>query len=485
MNIVMIIVGLIICFGGIYIRKVCSAFLGFIWGALASFLVALIIGGLWSIDDGTVTTMIIVGLVLAVVCAIFDRACTAITSFLSSFTVAALLLLILRVVDSETALFAVAAIVAIIISGISIKFYDYSYMLITAITGAFIASVGFFSLTKGYDFEDILMEIVWNGFDEMSGVLIGTIILSIIGFIVQRHRFVVGKNENSHATGSPSTVSTGTPDVSNLFNSEQINNVKDTVSVQAQRVKNTASPVIKDAGDVVKDVWSDMGTESGRQSIKEDFIKEKYLLIAPAISFVVIPLLYRLISTDLSYRIISWISLIATAITLGAVVCFTLLRTPKFRVVFCAVYSLTSLIFNFQMIRYGVWYDLVHLLWYEIICFSLHYISKALTGKSSRPIVLAICAVALNYFILQWLSTFSIWFYFSIRHIVAIALVFGTVYFVCKKRLNINVFKLNGNSVKQSGSTISEEKEALKRCPSCGAATNAGDLFCQSCGTKL
>ena len=137
------------------------------------------------------------------------------------------------------------------------------------------------------------------------------------------------------------------------------------------------------------------------------------------------------------------------------------------------------------MIRYGVWYDLVHLLWYEIICFSLHYISKALTGKSSRPIVLAICAVALNYFILQWLSTFSIWFYFSIRHIVAIALVFGTVYFVCKKRLNINVFKLNGNSVKQSGSTISEEKEALKRCPSCGAATNAGDLFCQSCGTKL
>ena len=116
------------------------------------------------------------------------------------------------------------------------------------------------------------------------------------------------------------------------------------------------------------------------------------------------------------------------------------------------------------MIRYGVWYDLVHLLWYEIICFSLHYISKALTGKSSRPIVLAICAVALNYFILQWLSTFSIWFYFSIRHIVAIALVFGTVYFVCKKRLNINVFKLNGNSVKQSGSTISEEKEALKRC---------------------
>ena len=80
-----------------------------------------------------------------------------------------------------------------------------------------------------------------------------------------------------------------------------------------------------------------MGTESGRQSIKEDFIKEKYLLIAPAISFVVIPLLYRLISTDLSYRIISWISLIATAITLGAAVCFTLLRTPKFRVVFCAV----------------------------------------------------------------------------------------------------------------------------------------------------
>ena len=33
LNLLLLVVGLVICFGGIYIRKVCSAILGLIWGA--------------------------------------------------------------------------------------------------------------------------------------------------------------------------------------------------------------------------------------------------------------------------------------------------------------------------------------------------------------------------------------------------------------------------------------------------------------------
>ena len=41
LNLLLLVVGLVICFGGIYIRKVCSAILGLIWGALCSFAVIL------------------------------------------------------------------------------------------------------------------------------------------------------------------------------------------------------------------------------------------------------------------------------------------------------------------------------------------------------------------------------------------------------------------------------------------------------------
>ena len=47
LNFILLIVGLIVCFGSIYIRKVCSALLGLIWGALFSFVVILMTVGLW------------------------------------------------------------------------------------------------------------------------------------------------------------------------------------------------------------------------------------------------------------------------------------------------------------------------------------------------------------------------------------------------------------------------------------------------------
>lgn len=53
LNLLLLVVGLVICFGGIYIRKVCSAILGLIWGALCSFAVILMTVGLWGIDDET------------------------------------------------------------------------------------------------------------------------------------------------------------------------------------------------------------------------------------------------------------------------------------------------------------------------------------------------------------------------------------------------------------------------------------------------
>lgn len=50
-NLFLLCVGLVICFGGIYFRKVVSGLLGFVWGAVLGGVVLLFMGisqgGLW------------------------------------------------------------------------------------------------------------------------------------------------------------------------------------------------------------------------------------------------------------------------------------------------------------------------------------------------------------------------------------------------------------------------------------------------------
>ena len=72
LNLILLIAGLIICFGGIYIRKVCSAILGLIWGALCSFVVILMTVGLWGIDEETFEIVAVCAFVCAHISAIYD-----------------------------------------------------------------------------------------------------------------------------------------------------------------------------------------------------------------------------------------------------------------------------------------------------------------------------------------------------------------------------------------------------------------------------
>lgn len=207
-NILLLVVGLVICFGGIYIRKVCSAALGLIWGSICSFVVILMTVGLWGLDDKTTVIIIMCAVLCAIISVVNDKLCSAINAFLSSFFLAAILLLMTDSMESAT-LIAIAAVIALIISIITVKIYDYSFIIITAFSGAFIASVGGCGIAYDEDASDVLLALMFG--DEVTGfILFGTIVLGVLGCIVQWRR-LKGRTANRATANGDNSSDSSTP----------------------------------------------------------------------------------------------------------------------------------------------------------------------------------------------------------------------------------------------------------------------------------
>lgn len=209
LNFILLIVGLIVCFGGIYIRKACSALLGLIWGALCSFVVILMTVGLWGIDEEAFVIVAVCAVVCALISAIYDKLCAAINAFLSTFFLVAILLLMADSMEG-TVLIIIAAVIALIVSAISIKIYDYSFIIMTAFSGAFTASIGGCGIFYDADTADVLMELLF-GDEVTSFIVIVTLILGVLGCIVQWKRLTGKKTASQNtSTESSDTVSTTT-----------------------------------------------------------------------------------------------------------------------------------------------------------------------------------------------------------------------------------------------------------------------------------
>lgn len=207
LNLLLLVVGLVICFGGIYIRKVCSAILGLIWGALCSFAVILMTVGLWGIDDETFIIVAVCAIACALISVIYDKLCAAINAFLSSFFLVAILLLMADSMESAT-LIIIAAVIALIVSIISVKIYNYSFIIMTAFSGAFIASIGGCGIIYNADASRVFLNLMLG--DDVAGfILIGTLVLGVLGCIVQWRR-LKGKTANGANTGHKTTVSENT-----------------------------------------------------------------------------------------------------------------------------------------------------------------------------------------------------------------------------------------------------------------------------------
>lgn len=186
LNLLFLAMGLLICFAGIYLRRVCAGILGFVWGILASFWVILLTMGIWEVgEDGTLVIMLVCGIVAAAISAIYYKACAAINGFMSAFSFSALFLMLAEIVDSSAAVIFISAVIGLVVAVICFKFCDYSFITITALSGGFVASIGGFCLMENAGIDELLVAFLWSGPDDMSPILIGTIVLGIIGFFVQ------------------------------------------------------------------------------------------------------------------------------------------------------------------------------------------------------------------------------------------------------------------------------------------------------------
>ena len=195
-------VGLTICFGGIYLKRFFSAVIGLVWGFFIGLMIFLINGSVFDLfDEDIYFKSIIIGIVFSVISAALYKLCVVVNSFLSVVT----LVLLLTLISSEE--FNIAVIIAIIFGTaaavIAYKFYDYAFMFLTAFTGAFIASIGFFGLLSDGDLEDVIEALLTDS-DNIPVIITVTLVLTVLGFLIQLRRFQY-VNKKAKALGGDSS----------------------------------------------------------------------------------------------------------------------------------------------------------------------------------------------------------------------------------------------------------------------------------------
>ncbi len=204
----MIAVGLIVCFGGIYLKKACAAMAGFLNGALLTMIVIMMTGGaVQLVKEESVAYVLIFAIIGAIVSAVHEKVCAFANGFIAAFVATMALILMTQAPlsyedEKVTTILMLAGIVAAIVGGIAVYVADYAFMLETAFTGAFIASLGAAGLyDKAYDLSDVARLFLRE--DYMSSILVGTIVLGIVGFVVQLNRWKKGKGIIHESAISP------------------------------------------------------------------------------------------------------------------------------------------------------------------------------------------------------------------------------------------------------------------------------------------
>jgi len=188
LEIILVIVGLTICFGGIYFKKVVAGLTGLSWGAGIGFILLMLIDN--SEDIETTTSFIIVAIVAIIMAALmvkFDRFCACVNMLFSSLSFFFVTLLFMTKGEFLAAI-AISIILALIATGISFKFYDYSFVISTALTGGFVASLGGVSLFNDASVSELVAATLFGSDKAFSQIIAVTVVLAVIGTIVQIRR---------------------------------------------------------------------------------------------------------------------------------------------------------------------------------------------------------------------------------------------------------------------------------------------------------
>lgn len=183
-NIIIAAIGLIICFFGIYFKRFFSAFIGLISSLTGSLILTVVFN--WN-DRFSPIFIIIATLSGTILSAIFYKAYFAVNSFILTFGIVLLIFLIKDGNLRDALPFILAAVLSLITSAISTKFYIIYFILSTAFIGGFIASYGFTGILKGSDVFQTMGYLMRFDSEYWTLIAVITSVLTIVGTIVQNY----------------------------------------------------------------------------------------------------------------------------------------------------------------------------------------------------------------------------------------------------------------------------------------------------------
>lgn len=319
-NIVLLVIGLSMCFGGIYFRKLFAGLMGFCWSLSLGSLLAILM--ILSGDVETSIGIILVGIVViasTAISVIYDRICVAINSFMGSFSILLLVALIIGDSDNRALWIIMAIAISLIPAGISYNFYNLAFIINTAFTGGFIASIGGYGLFADAD-SSVLGSIVYSSDSEfLSPLLIGTVVLGCIGTVVQIQK--LNKDNNTVSDGSNTSRNYAT---NNNFN------ILEPIKDLCRRVVHSETVI--------------------------DLCSEKLCLLIGLIGFVIFPLANDHMSwmeTGLALFVNRAYFILETAAFVG-VIYFAYNKKIRSGVVYCIPYLVVRLIIDGSWMRYSM-----------------------------------------------------------------------------------------------------------------------------------
>lgn len=185
----MIIVGLAMCFGGLYFRKFIAGLMSFCWSLLLGtlFLVLALLSGNTEISTGIIIVGILV-IACTIISVVYERICVAINSFISTFSILVIIFLFLSNFDEWIIWILLALICSFITARISYNFYYLAFIINSAFTGGLIASIGFYGLFSDFNASVFRGRIMSGDNDFLYLIFVGTLVLGCAGTFVQYQR---------------------------------------------------------------------------------------------------------------------------------------------------------------------------------------------------------------------------------------------------------------------------------------------------------
>lgn len=498
-------IGLAICFGSIYLRKIASLLLGLFWGAVLGLTISVIrivsAVGIWmfvlEFDDNLTRVFIICGaVVFCLLSVLLDRICAAINAFVCSFIF--IFLTMIQFVNNIRFLLIIAAVIASCVMIAAYLYYNYGFILITSFSGAFLSAVSGFEMSTGTRFWEVVVEYALFEQGKIPWPIYGvTLVLGCCGFYVQQKGLKAARTNDL----------SGSQDISSV-SSERFRVATGIVGNQTRAAGTKAgkavTPLFKALIEELKSVWTELASDHGRQDLVRSIRKCWICFIPLLVSWMLIPLLYYLLKYVLwpntLYLIVYWIKIITEAMALGILICFAIVKDTKLSLIYQIIYMVCYILFNaINFPHYYVSDIIVNLFRYFILWAVLYSIAERMKKDIIRSMELAVAAFFISDCILQWIAYHQAYFYLDIYDIVNLAITVGTVWFFfriyCKGDFfNINDEHSTDNAENAPPVSYDMEKVFIGQqygvrtesiCPGCGRNVEKDDLFCSYCGIKL